>query len=225
MQESEILNLWKTYNKKLEENLVLNKKNAEDITRIKVKSFLSSMKPLKFFTILVGIVWVVFVDVIIFSHLQDANLFFLLSAGIQVVLTKAAIVIYLYQLILIHQVDISEPVVVTQLRLARLKSTTLWVARLLFLQLPVWTTFYWNQGMLENGNLTLYIIQAITTLAFTYAAVWLFLNIRHENKDQKWFRLIFDRNEWSPVIKSMELMNQLNEFTEDSKSGNEFSGR
>ena len=225
MQESEILNLWKTYNKKLEENLVLNKKNAEDITRIKVKSFLSSMKPLKFFTILVGIVWVVFVDVIIFSHLQDANLFFLLSAGIQVVLTKAAIVIYIYQLILIHQVDISEPVVVTQLRLARLKSTTLWVARLLFLQLPVWTTFYWNQGILENGNLTLYIIQAITTLAFTYAAVWLFLNIRHENKDQKWFRLIFDGNEWSPVIKSMELMNQLNEFTEDSKSGNEFSGR
>ena len=225
MQESEILNLWKTYNKKLEENLVLNKKNAEDITRIKVKSFLSSMKPLKLFTILVGIMWVVFVDVIIFSQLQDANLFFLLSAGIQVVLTKAAIVIYIYQLILIHQVDISEPVVVTQLRLARLKSTTLWVARLLFLQLPVWTTFYWNQGMLENGNLTLYIIQAITTLAFTYAAVWLFLNIRHENKDQKWFRLIFDGNEWSPVIKSMELMNQLNEFTEDSKSGNEFTGR
>ena len=225
MQESEILNLWKTYNKKLEENLVLNKKNAEEITRIKVKSFLSSMKPLKLFTILVGIMWVVFVDVIIFSQLQDANLFFLLSAGIQVVLTKAAIVIYNYQLILIHQVDISEPVVVTQLRLARLKSTTLWVARLLFLQLPVWTTFYWNQGMLENGNLTLYIIQAITTLAFTYAAVWLFLNIRHENKDQKWFRLIFDGNEWSPVIKSMELMNQLNEFTEDSKSGNEFTGR
>lgn len=26
MQESEILNLWKIYNKKLEENLVLNKK-------------------------------------------------------------------------------------------------------------------------------------------------------------------------------------------------------
>lgn len=151
MQESEILNLWKTYNKKLEENLVLNKKNAEEITRIKVKSFLSSMKPLKLFTILVGIMWVVFVDVIIFSQLQDANLFFLLSAGIQVVLTKAAIVIYIYQLILIHQVDISEPVVVTQLRLARLKSTTLWVARLLFLQLPVWTTFTGIKACWKTG--------------------------------------------------------------------------
>lgn len=217
MQETEILNLWKTYNKKLEENLVLNKKNAEEITRIKVKSFLSSMKPLKLFTILVGIIWIVFVDVIIFSHLQDANLFFLFSAGIQVVLTKAAIVIYLYQLILIHRVDISEPVIVTQLRLARLKSTTLWVARLLFLQLPVWTTFYWNQSMLENGNLTLYIIQAITTLAFTYVAVWLFINIRYENKAQSWFRLIFDGNEWTPVIKSIELLNQLDEYTDEKE--------
>lgn len=217
MQETEILNLWKIYNKKLEENLVLNKKNTEDITRIKVKSFLSSMKPIKLFTILVGIMWVVFVDVIIFSHLQDANLFFLLSAGIQVVLTKAAIVIYFYQLILIHRVDISEPVVATQLRLARLKSTTLWVARLLFLQLPVWTTFYWNQSMLENGNLTLYIIQAITTLVFSYLAVWLFVNIRYENKNQKWFRLIFDGKEWTPVIKSMELLNQLDEYSDQKK--------
>ena len=217
MQETEILNLWKIYNKKLEENLVLNKKNTEDITRIKVKSFLSSMKPIKLFTILVGIMWVVFVDVIIFTHLQDANLFFLLSAGIQVVLTKAAIAIYFYQLILIHRVDISEPVVATQLRLARLKSTTLWVARLLFLQLPVWTTFYWNQSMLENGNLTLYIIQAITTLVFSYLAVWLFVNIRYENKNQKWFRLIFDGNEWTPVIKSMELLNQLDEYADEKE--------
>ena len=217
MQETEILNLWKIYNKKLEENLVLNKKNAEDITRIKVKSFLSYMKPLKLFTILVGIMWVVFVDVIIFSQLQDANLFFLLSAGIQVVLTKAAIVIYLYQLILIHRVDISEPVVATQLRLATLKSTTLWVARLLFLQLPVWTTFYWNQSMLENGNLILYIIQAITTLVFSYLAVWLFVNIRYENKNQKWFRLIFDGKEWTPVIKSMELLNQLDEYADEKE--------
>jgi hypothetical protein len=28
MQETEILNLWKTYNKKLEENLIINKKKC-----------------------------------------------------------------------------------------------------------------------------------------------------------------------------------------------------
>ena len=67
MEDIEIINLWKSYDKKLEENLQFNKKNAEDITKIKVQSFLSSMKPMKIFIILAGIVWVVFVDVLIIN--------------------------------------------------------------------------------------------------------------------------------------------------------------
>ena len=127
-------------------------------------------------------------------------------------LTTLAIGVYLYQLILIHQADISEPILATQDKLARLKSSTLWVARLLFLQLPVWTTFYWNKSMLENGNMVLYIIQIIVTLLFTFLAVWLFRNIRYENRNKKWFKLIFSGNEWSPVIRSMELLSQVDEY-------------
>lgn len=98
---------------------------------------------------------------------------------------------------------------------------TLWVARILFLQLPVWTTFYWNESMLENGNIFLYIIQAIVTLSFTYLAIWLFFNIKYENKDKKWFRLIFNGNDWSPVIKSMELLSQIDEYRIENKTANE----
>jgi hypothetical protein len=58
MEETELINLWKSYDKKLEESLSLNRKNAEEITKMKVQSFLISMKPLKIFTLLVGIVWV-----------------------------------------------------------------------------------------------------------------------------------------------------------------------
>ena len=66
--------------------------------------------------------------------------------------------------------------------------------------------------MLENGNAFLYIVQAVVTLAFTYIAVWLFLNIKYENRNKKWFKLIFSGKEWSPVIKSMELLSQLDEY-------------
>lgn len=212
MEETEIINLWRSYGQKLEESLELNRKNAEDITRIKVKSFLASMKPLKIFTIVAGILWVGFVDLLIIKTFPAANWFFIVSAGIQVLLTKLAIIIYLYQLILIHQTDISEPVLETQRKLASLKSTTLWIARILFLQLPVWTTFYWNKTMLVNGNMALYMLQIIVTLSFTCVAVWLFRNIKNENKDKKWFRLIFTGNEWTPLIKSIELLNQVNEY-------------
>jgi hypothetical protein len=70
--------------------------------------------------------------------------------------------------------------------------------------------------MFESGNTFLYIIQILVTLSFTFIAVWLFLNIKYENRDKKWFRLIFNGKEWSPVIKSMELLNQLYEY--DSKA-------
>ncbi len=220
MKELEMIEIWKSYDKKLEENLVLNRKNTEDITRIKVQSFISSMKPIKIFTIVIGLLWVVFVDTLIINLFSIASPFFLISAGIQVLLTKLAIGIYLYQMILIHQVDISAPIVAVQEKIARLKSSTIWVTRLLFLQLPVWTTFYWNESMLENGNAWLYALQIIITGSFTYLAIWLFFNIRYENKDKKWFRLIFNGKEWNPVITSMELLSQIKEYRDETKSEN-----
>lgn len=216
MENTDILNLWKSYDKKLEENLVLNKKNAADITKLKVQSLLQSMKPLKIFIIVFGIIWVGFVDVLIVNFFHIANPFFLISAVIHVLLTKLAIGIYLYQVILIYQVDISEPVLATQDKLASLKSSTLWVARLSFLQLPIWTIFYWNKSMLENGNLWLYATQFIVTISLTTLAIWLFFNIKYENRKKKWFQHIISGIEWNPVIKSIELYNEIEEFKREA---------
>lgn len=212
MENTDIINLWKSYDKKLEENLVLNKKNATDITQLKVQSLLKSMRPIKLFIIITGIVWVIFVDVLIINFFHIASPFLLISAVIHVLLTKLAIGIYLYQVILIYQVDISEPVLATQNKLASLKSSTLWVARLSFLQLPIWTIFYWNKSMLENGNFWLYAIQFIVTVSFVVISVWLFFNIKYENRDKKWFQFIISGIEWNPVIKSMELYREVEEF-------------
>jgi len=217
MEDKELINLWKTYDKKLEENLTLNRKNAEDITKIKIQSSLASMKPLKVFTIIVGILWVAFVDVLILGAYKVGGTFFLVSAIIQVLLTKLAIGIYVYQLILIDKVDINDSVLVTQERIARLKSSTIWVTRLLFLQLPIWTTFYWTEAMWTNANLWTYIIQISITLIFTCAAIWLFINIKYENRDKMWFQWIFNGREWTPVMKSMAMLEQIEGYKVESE--------
>lgn len=212
MEEKDILQIWKQYDKQLEETLVLNRTNAVAITQLKIHSLLASMRPLKIFALLVGITWVGFVDMLIIRLFPIANPFFLCAAIVQVLLTKLAIGIYLYQLVLIQQADISQPIIATQDKLARLQSSTLWVARLLFLQLPVWTVFYWNSSMLQNGNLFLYMLQAVVTISFTVGAIWLFKNINYSNRHKKWFRLLFSGREWEPVIKSMELLSQVEEY-------------
>lgn len=215
MDDNSFKQLWQTSTEKLEKNFSVSRDSVEEITQMKVKTFLSSMKPIKLFAVVVGILWVGFVDMLIINLFHIASPFFLISALIQVVLTKLAIGIYLYQLILIHQVDISEPIISSQKRLANLKSSTLWVARLLFLQLPVWTTFYWNESMLQNGNLFLFTIQGIVTTSFTVLAIWLFANIKYENREKKWFRLLFGGKEWQPVIKSIEFLSQIEGYSSD----------
>jgi hypothetical protein len=138
--------------------------------------------------------------------------FFLLSVILLSLLNKLAIGIYCYQLFMLYQVDISEPILATQERIANLKTSTLWIARLLFLQLPLWTTFYWSKSMFENGNPVLLVLQVLVSLSFAAIAIWLFFNINYKNKDKKWFKLIFSGIEWTPAMKSLELLDQIRHY-------------
>jgi hypothetical protein len=219
MNENELKYIWQSSNKKVEMCLQISRENAENITKMKVYNFLYSMRPGKAIAIAIGILWVIFVDTLIINLWNVASPFFLVSAGIQVVLTKLAIGVYLYQLYLIRKVDLSEPVLYSQERLSRLKSSTIWVTRILFLQLPVWTTFSLHMGMLRNGNILLLTIQGLISLVSVYISVWLFLNIKYENRDKKWFRWLFNSKEWDPLVRSIELIKQIEEYkSEDPKS-------
>ena len=216
MNEMELKRLWQTTNDKLEENFAINKKNTEDISRIKVHSILGSMKPIKIFALVVGILWVgiggMILGSIYWHSFPEANKFFLFSATIQVGLTALAVIVYNYQLITIYQVDITDRIISTQEKLSNLKISTLWITRILFLQLPVWTTFWWNETMLTDWNIFQWSVPLFFTITFTIIAVWLFLNIKYENRNKKWFQLIFSGKEWTPLMKSMDILEQVEEY-------------
>lgn len=218
MNDLELKKLWHTTNDKLEMNIDINKKNLNDITLVKVHNIIGSMKPIKIFTVLAGFLWVgigiIFLGSIFLNSYSEANKFFLYSASIQVGLTAIAWLVYLYQLITIYKVDITEPIIRTQVKLLNLKMTTLWVTRILILQLPVWTTFWWNEKMLTDFGFLQWLIILFFTIAFTVIALWLFFNIKYENRNKKWFQLVFTGKEWRPLMKSLELLEQLDEFKE-----------
>ena len=222
MNELELKKLWQSTNNKLEESIVINKKNTDDITQVKVHSIIGSMKPIKIFTLLVGILWVGIGGIALISiylnSFPEANKFFLFSASIQVSLTAIALYVYLYQLITIYQIDITDPILSTQEKLLNLKMSTLWVTRILILQLPVWTTFWWNETMLTDWGILQWIMTLFFTISFTAITVWLFFNIKYENRKKKWFQLIFRGKEWTPLMESMELLEQVKEYKEYNAS-------
>jgi hypothetical protein len=216
MEDMDLKELWQSYHEKVEANLQINRKNAEDISKLKAQTYLLSMRPWKIFTIIIGLLWVIGVYMFLLHAFQMRNYFFLVSASIQVVLTQLAIGVYIYQLVLINQIDLSLPIVKVQERLAQLKSSTLWIARFLFLQLPVWSTFYLHRDLFRNGVWGLWILQIAITISLTGLALWLFFNIRNENRHKRWFRWIFQGSDWEPVIKAMEMLEEIEEYRDQA---------
>ncbi|MCC7148166.1 MAG: hypothetical protein IT216_02975 [Saprospiraceae bacterium] len=216
MNELELKTLWQTSNEKIENNLFISQVNTIEISRLKIVNLLNSMKPVKLVTLIIGIFWVG-IGAFILSNIyvnaySEANKYFLFSATIQVLLTAMALFIYIYQLIEINQIEIYEPVLKVQEKLAHLRMATLWSAKILFLQLPVWTTFWWNETMFSNWNILQWAMTAIITLLFTIIAIWLFFSIKIENKNKTWFKWIFNGREWTPLLKSIELLDNINEY-------------
>ena len=212
MEDIELQQIWKSYDQKLQEQLVFNRKNASDITKIKVKTELRSMRPIKIFTVLMGILWVLFLDILVINLFSVGSPFFLISAGFISLVNKIAVGIYFYQLILISTVNINAPVLNTQKKIAQLVNSTMWVTRILMLQLPFWTTFFLSSVWIGSGNLIFWIIQGVITLGFATTAVWLFTNIRLESKDKRWFKFLFGNYEWTPIMKAQEMLVQIKEY-------------
>lgn len=219
MDIQELKLMWLSTHDKMEESMRINSKNEAEITKIKMTNFISSMKPIKIIALVIGVVWVVAIGSLLVSLIlngwQELSLFFLFSAILQVLLTAIAIIIYIRQIDLIHKMDFSESVVRIQYKLNSLKTSTLNVTRILFLQLPLWTTFYWSENMFRNTDLFWLLFQAFVTLAFAFTALWLFFNIKFENRNKKWFKLIFNGKEWQPILQSMELLDQVTQYREE----------
>ena len=126
-------------------------------------------------------------------------------------LTAMAVILYIIQLSTLYSIDFNKPVVILQKTLINLKASTLNVTKILILQLPFWTTFYWNEGMFKNGTLPLFIIQGAVTISFTCLAIWLFFHLKIENADKWWFKLLLQGKEWEPLITSIGILNDMEE--------------
>ncbi|SEJ36249.1 hypothetical protein SAMN05216327_10939 [Dyadobacter sp. SG02] len=210
MQESELIELWRSYDRKLEENLVLNRQNAAAITLIKIKSIVGSMIPMKIFLIVVSLLWLSLLCLVLYRTYDYATPFFWYSIAIHVVIFAFVTGVHIYQLVLIYQTDLSEALFTTQDRLARLKGSTLLVTRLMFLHAPIWTTFSIPQRMFENPVWST--VQILITIIFVVAALWLFFNTRYENREKKWFKFILRGNQWEPVVKSIEMLREIEQY-------------
>ena len=97
-------------------------------------------------------------------------------------------------------------------KISDLKTSTLNVAKILCLQIPVFTTLHINSTMLDDINIIMWIIQVIITASSIFLTIWFFRNINIENKDKKWFRNIFAGNEWDNLYEADDFLMEIESF-------------
>ena len=221
MNDTDLKYLWQAGNEQIALSQKSDKANLDKLTKRNVSHFLSSMKPIKIFTLLAGLLWVLGMGYVLIKLTINAydqvSPYFLYSAFFQVMLTAMAVILYIIQLSTLYCIDFNKPVAILQKTLINLKASTLNVTKILILQLPFWTTFYWNESMFNNGTLPLFILQGAVTISFTYLAIWLFFNLKYENADKWWFKLLLQGKEWEPLITSINILNEIEEGVSSDK--------
>jgi len=215
MNELELQSIWNAYDKKLEKSLKLNLKIFEELQTSKAKSKLGSLSAIKVVGIVLGILWNLFLGVLIYGN-HFKNLYFTISVGLIMLFGIVAIATYIKHLVLINEINYTESITATQSKLAELQVSTIRVTGFLWLQMPFYTTFFWNNDWVMKGDLGFWLIAFPITLAFAALAIYLYRNITPENLDKKWVKKLMVMGvEYQHLVAAGELLQEIEEFKRD----------
>jgi glucan phosphoethanolaminetransferase (alkaline phosphatase superfamily) len=211
METEELKKAWNASDNSLEKLWALNTRCIEMLQTHKAKSKMRSLAIFKTLAALLGIPYVLFLGALVYiNHFR--NPYFAVSIGMILLITLFSIVEYARELFIIRQINYSENVVNTQEKLSALQSSTLFVTRVIWLQLPFWSTWFWSSKWIDYGSLQFWLIPFPITLFFTLLAIWLYRNISLKNMNKRWFSILMGGFEWTSVRKAMEFLDEIEAF-------------
>ena len=222
MEDIELQNIWQSYDKKIAEAQVLNMQSwalnlkcFETIQQQKTESKLNSLARFKMFGIFLGVIWVLFLGILVLAN-HFTNPYFSISVGMIALFSVYAIIIYIKHIILIRQINYDGNIMDTQKKLAKLESSTLYSTRIVWLQMPFHTTWFWHSKWIVYTSLKFWLIPFPITFIFTVLTIYLYKNITPENVHKKWIqKLMMSGPEYKNVVKSIAFINEIESFKKE----------
>jgi len=212
MDEIELKNLWQAYDQKLEKSLSLNLHIIQELQKQKASSALRPLKAYNLLMVGLGIIWISILCFLVSHAFTYQKIFFAVSVGAIILFNVFAIIIYIYHIVLIRQVDNSDTVIGAQKKLATLQASTIKTVRILFLQTPFYGTFFYSPAMLASTGVVGWLVIISITGLLVGISIWLYRNIDYKNMHKKWFKRLFSGWEWNGVIKARTFLDEIAEF-------------
>src|ERR1700744_4282834 len=215
MDELELKSIWNAYDKKLERSLRLNIRMFEDLQTGKATSKLNALLSIKVVGVVIGILWGAFLGFLVFA-VNIKNLWFSGSVLLIMIFSVIAIVRYIEHIILINQINYTESITNTQAKLAELQLSTIHTTRFVWLQLPFYATFFWNNQWVTEGDKGFWLIAFPVAVLLALLAIWLYKNITPENLHKSWVKkFMMIGMEYQYALSASELLQEIEEFKKD----------
>jgi hypothetical protein len=211
MMTDEFQQIWKAYDSKLERSLQLNLRLLNDMQTQKAKSALKFLVAMRVVGIVGGILWALLLGVLLYYVRSQPVM--AVSFAVFILCTVVGIWEYIRDIHAIRQLSYADNIIDTQEKLVGLRSSIIRTLRLMWLQLPFWSTFFISDTLIKNGGRQFLLIQVPITLFFVIADVILYRNITVENADKKkWVKWMIRGSGTGSVARAMDFMKEIDEF-------------
>ncbi|MDB5210246.1 MAG: hypothetical protein JWQ30_1073 [Sediminibacterium sp.] len=222
MEDLELKDIWRSYDKKIAEAHLLNAQSwalnfrcFETIQQQKAASKLNALARFKTGAVILGILWILFLAVLVWGN-KFENPYFGVSVSIIMLFSAYAVVVYIKHIILIRRLNYDGNIIDTQKKLSALQASTFQSTRILWLQMPFHTTWFWHSSWIVYSSARFWLINFPITLLFTLLAIYLYRNITAENMHKKWVRsLMMSGPEYKDVVRSIEFLDEIEEFKKE----------
>ncbi|MEO1514719.1 MAG: hypothetical protein AAFV95_06895 [Bacteroidota bacterium] len=212
MTDKELMNIWKSYDQKMDEMLSLNKTMAYEITKQKLHNTINALRLPKSILLVIGIPYTAIICFIAWIAYQAQAYIAMLGFGAIGAIMLATISGYVYHLYLLSKINHAEDIAEVQQSMAKLKISSYNMARLSVGQLPFWSICWMSLEALKQSPIVYGGINLIAFLLLSALSFYLYQAIHIDNKESRLHKLIFSGREWEPILKSADLLEQLKEY-------------
>ena len=217
MKDTELMNIWKSYEDKLDQVLTLNKEIIYEMTKEKMNKNILRLRWPKTATILIGIPFTLLCYFITFVGVKAQAVFVTFGFGIISIVMSAMLISYMYHLYLINKISCTEKVMDVQKALAELKIASFHSTRIAIIQIPFWSISWVSYNALVQSPYLYGGINLIVFLAMSYFTYWLYQNLTIRNvEDSKVSQFLFSGPEWEPILKASSILEQLDGYEANS---------
>jgi len=212
MENIELQNIWKSFDRKLESMLAINKDVAINLSRQKLNKQMSRLNRPKWTAIIVGVPYTLLLIAITTIAFIAKAYFVSIGFGAIALIMTIIIVFYLYQLYLISRIKIDEEVLSTQHLLSKLRISSLRSLNLAIFQLPFWSISWISINGLKDSPLVYGGVNLLIFLILSYLAYWIYQKLSYKNGESKIRDFFLSGSEWEPILKSTEILEQIKEY-------------